>query len=539
MADRMGIDFGTSTTLVSNRAGEGPVRVLPIGQVDAWMPSLVGYGSNGVVVGEDALALPERSVIRSIKTDLLTRLSVRTISPPMGPTVDLEVRPAITDLLAEVAARCEQRGFPLVGRPVRLSCPANWPAAPRLDLVRAAKDAGLDASVNRMLDEPISAGVAWTMGRFLAGKPAPEGKVLVFDYGGGTLDLAVLEVVDGSPPEITVLAAAAVTEAGDRLDQAIAGELRAEAEHHPALAALDMEPEDVQHLFRLAATRLKIGLSTTPEQATRLGPGPGANMVLRYSQRQLETAFSPMLDRALRLVWSTIRATELRRRGAATPDVIRKMTEGELAKGISWVLLAGGMSRIPAVAARLTQAFPSAAVAADTSLRSPEESVVSGLAYDEVVSDLNLDRPAFDMTVELVDPSGLCVANQHAYPAFTPLYAPDQIQRGEFLLGRSAEITNPTKKRVTAKMTCRGVDGRTLPLYIDGVSEESLDVSVEPGKTVWFKLYVDGQVVLGYRQLRVDRWPVIRGGPNNRIEFVTDSRGYDDQRVGHWWGERN
>ena len=59
----VGLDFGTSTTLVA--AGHG---VVPIGSLDPWMPSLVGFADDGsIVVGEDADHAAVESVARSVK----------------------------------------------------------------------------------------------------------------------------------------------------------------------------------------------------------------------------------------------------------------------------------------------------------------------------------------------------------------------------------------------------------------------------------------------------------------------------------------
>jgi len=53
----VGIDFGTSTTLVAFREGDQEPRVIPIGRATSWMPSVIGVEGATLVVGEDALGL--------------------------------------------------------------------------------------------------------------------------------------------------------------------------------------------------------------------------------------------------------------------------------------------------------------------------------------------------------------------------------------------------------------------------------------------------------------------------------------------------
>lgn len=536
---QVGIDFGTSTILVASKVGLEPARVLPIGRATPWMPSLIGRAAGRWVVGEEAGSLAERSLVRSVKSNLYSGTPSIQVSGADGSTEVLEVQGAVTRMLSEVARRAEDVGMPLDRVPLRMSCPANWAAPPRGALVAAAGAAGLDASVNRMLDEPISAGVSWVMGRYLRNEPSPDGNVLVFDYGGGTLDVAVLRVTAATPPEITVLASSALFEAGDRLDELIGSEVREDLRDELPQEARNLAAEELDRLFRLAATRLKESLSTSEDVETAISFGAGRPLIVPYTRPSLEAAFAPMMDRALRRVWATLRATELRRRGAASPDAIRTMTEAELARNVSYVLLAGGMSRVPAVAASLARAFPTAQIIRDPSVATPEEAVVAGLVHEEVVSELNLDRPAFDMRAVFVAPSsGAIVGEQSLYDAFTPLYSQDQILRGESQLGRGATVANRSGQRVIARLECVGIDGVVVPLYVNGRNDVTLDADLRPHGQTRFKLYVDGRVVFGHHELRVDRWPVIRGGPNNRIEFRREHVRYEDFQAPGWWGER-
>ena len=65
MKRTVGIDFGTSTTLISSRDDGVPAKVLSLGELNPWIPSIVGLDESGkLLVGEDALKLaPERICI--------------------------------------------------------------------------------------------------------------------------------------------------------------------------------------------------------------------------------------------------------------------------------------------------------------------------------------------------------------------------------------------------------------------------------------------------------------------------------------------
>src|SRR5262245_53051257 len=99
----IGIDFGTTTTLVAERPPGGLSRTVPIGTTRPWIPSLVAEEPGGaLVVGEEAQAERPDRIVRSVKSGITTGSdSIRV--PATGRPVS--VRDAVSRIVAETVAR--------------------------------------------------------------------------------------------------------------------------------------------------------------------------------------------------------------------------------------------------------------------------------------------------------------------------------------------------------------------------------------------------------------------------------------------------
>ncbi|MCC5953695.1 MAG: Hsp70 family protein [Acidimicrobiia bacterium] len=532
----LGIDFGTSTLLVGHRSEGGSAQIVPVGQSTTWMPTVAAPVSSGdsLAFGEEAVGFGELSLIRSVKSVLASdETSVRRTSPD-GEAVEVCVDDVVVALLREAVRRAEVAD-PSVKHctNIRLGCPAVWDGATRDRLSSLANKAGLAVGAADLLDEPIAAGISWVTHRRLAGHSVPEGRTLVFDYGGGTLDVALLEVEDGPKPEITVLSAAGFNEAGDSLDSQLADHLTAELVARDV--DLDTEAEDVRRVLEMAAGRLKMQLTDAPSAATTL-PAAYGSQKLSLKRSDLDSVFAPQLERAIQLTHGVLRGAELRVRGS-DPASIKRQPIDSLVRSVDHVLLAGGMSRIPSVGMRLSQEFPHAHQARDPLIDHPEEAVVSGLTLGEVVSRLNLHRPGFSFVLE--DERG----DRHTlYQAFTPLYSPAQVMAGQSQLGVPCTVTGLTPR---AFLYCESMEGERLPLDIDNTVQDQLTFRTLNGR-VQFKLYVDGRIALQGRQsmvFRVERWPVLRSqdgsGAAFRLRTDRSMSEWDPIDDPGWWRERN
>ncbi|WP_458244319.1 Hsp70 family protein [Streptomyces sp. MAI_2237] len=539
----VGIDFGTATTLVTQRLPYSYAETVPIGSSTAWLPSTVAASPDGeLMFGEAAEAIGGPGAVRSVKQcitdDRYGPLSLGTHA--RGAQMFTPDR-LIVALLRHVLLLAKANEAETEDADFRLACPAIWDGPRRKRLAQLAVEAGIPVTVADIIDEPIAAGLAWSEGCHDRDGQPPEGTVLVFDYGGGTLDIAVMSVgedLDDLEPELTVLSARGVPEAGDALDQRIAKHLERDLEAAGIRVDRLADPRTVRSLLLLAARRLKVLLSDTrfDAQSVPLGGGYTALPMLEYTRERLEAAFRPQLDRALEFVRAALCEARLRRR--MTPDLksLARMSIQELAGDVDYVLLAGGMSQIPLVREEFLRYFPHARVEYDQSLETPEESVATGLVVrSDRYHRLNLPRPGFDLVLEWRDRDGR-ISRELLYPAFQPLYTPDRIFRREGGLahrydGQVPGLTGDTN----AALRAVSVDGKPLDFVVDGRSMPHLPVMLRRFTDFTFALKVSGEIYVrdcAYQEsrFRVERWPILRGGERASVSLSTVGNGFPEQR---------
>jgi molecular chaperone DnaK len=189
----------------------------------------------------------------------------------------------------------------------------------------AGKIAGLD--VKRIINEPTAASLAYGLDK------ESDQTILVFDLGGGTFDVSVLEIGDGV---FEVKSTAGDNHlGGDNFDKAIVDWLVAEFKREQGID-LQADPMALQRLYE-AAEKAKIELSTTQETQINLPfitadqSGP-KHLDARFTRAKLAELTSPLLDRVVAPVRQAL--DDAKEKGAAKID---------------HVVLVGGMTRMPAV----------------------------------------------------------------------------------------------------------------------------------------------------------------------------------------------
>ena len=328
----VGIDLGTTNSVISILRQGRPWPIAVEGH--PIVPSVVHLAEDGGFrVGREARNLellhPERTV-RSVKrkmgSDHRYALGGQTMSPE-------QLSAAVLTKL-KVGAEAE------LGRPVSdvvITVPAYFDDSQRRATLRAGELAGLN--VLRLLNEPTSASLIYDQTGPARAAGEPE-LVLVYDLGGGTFDVSVLEVFEGVR-EVRATAGN-TTLGGDDFDELVLGLFLQELKAHQAVDPRE-DPRAMARLRRLAEeTKIRLSTETAvaikEEFLTQTGGRP-VHLQLEVTRRQLERLIAPLVDSTL----------ELCRRALADAG----LTADQLAR----VCLVGGSTRIPLVRSRLEEAF--------------------------------------------------------------------------------------------------------------------------------------------------------------------------------------
>ncbi|MBC8102246.1 MAG: Hsp70 family protein [Cytophagales bacterium] len=187
LAPIIGIDLGTSTSAIAHLA-DGRAELLQDEQGDRIIPSVVQLTQNldfavGSVAKHSAITYHDRTtqeVKRLMGTKELVRLASRTYRPE--------------EIAAQILAHLKRAAESKLGegtvRDIVLSVPARFENDAREATKRAAEMVGLN--VLRLINEPTAAALSYGLDRL-----REDQKILVFDFGGGTLDVTVLEMFGG------------------------------------------------------------------------------------------------------------------------------------------------------------------------------------------------------------------------------------------------------------------------------------------------------------------------------------------------------
>jgi molecular chaperone DnaK (HSP70) len=345
----VGIDLGTTNSLVAIRAGKG-ARVLRDRDGEPLVPSMVCFHPDGrTLVGREAKALrlefPDRTVF-SIKrligrsaTEVAAearRLPYRVVAGDRDlPRVRIgEVMWSPEAISARILQAVKTTAELALGQPVQaavVTVPAWFDDAQRQATKDAAALAGLDCL--RILNEPTAAALAYGI------DGAQDGTVLVYDLGGGTFDVSILRIEDGV---FRVLATAGDTHlGGDDFDLLLADRILGSLPKGAVLpktatkAAID-DPFVLQSV-RSAAEGLKIRLSDATDAELQLDLGHRGTATLRVTRAEFEGAIAPLVQRTLDCVQRAVKDAGLR------------------LDQIDDVVLVGGSTRVPLVRERLQQ----------------------------------------------------------------------------------------------------------------------------------------------------------------------------------------
>ena len=329
MGKLIGIDLGTTKSCAAVWQDGAPVMI-PNREGNRTTPSVVALVGGKRLVGEAAVRqaelTPER-IVRSIKREMGTSARIRMDGHQYSPA----------EISAMILRQLREDAEEYLGEPVTeavISVPAYFTDAQRQATRDAATIAGL--TVRRMLNEPTAAALAYGVNN------EPVSKVMVYDLGGGTFDVSVLDIRD---KQIKVLATAGNSRlGGDDIDRMLCEMLcrRAAAQFSGLLAdgrqseeSLLLNSPKITGLLTRAAVGAKITLSSEPEaKISVMLPVGGKEPVLFetvVTRSEFEQLIRPLIEMTMEPVRQVLSDSHL------NPEDINK------------VLMVGGCTRIPAV----------------------------------------------------------------------------------------------------------------------------------------------------------------------------------------------
>ena len=322
MTRAVGIDLGTTNSVVSVLEGGEPV-VIANAEGARTTPSVVAFAKNGeVLVGEVA----KRQAVTNVDR------TVRSVKRHMGTdwTIDLDGKKyTAQEISARTLMKLKRDAEAYLGENVSdavITVPAYFSDAQR----QATKEAGEIAGLNvlRIINEPTSAALAYGLD-----KGDKEQTILVFDLGGGTFDVSLLEIGDGV---VEVKATSGDNNlGGDDWDNAIVNSLVTTFKNAHGID-LSKDKMAMQRL-REAAEKAKIELSSSMQTSINLpyitaGADGPLHLEETLTRAQFESMTRDLLDRTKAPFQAVVK------------DAGIKVSD------IDQVVLVGGSTRMPAVA---------------------------------------------------------------------------------------------------------------------------------------------------------------------------------------------
>jgi len=403
MSKIIGIDLGTTNSCVAVMDG-GKVKIIENSEGDRTTPSIIAYpkDSDEVLVGQpakrQAVTNPEntlyaikRLIGRRFEEDAVQKdidlVPYKIVKADNGDAwVEVKGKKmASPEISAKVIAKMKKTAEDYLGEEVTeavITVPAYFNDSQR----QATKDAGKIAGlvVKRIINEPTAAALAYGVDKLKGDKT-----VAVFDLGGGTFDISIIEMeeIDGEKHFEVLSTNGDTFLGGEDFDQKIIGYLVDEFEKEQGID-LRNDPMALQRL-KEAAEKAKIELSSTEQTDVNLpyvtadASGP-KHMNIKITRAKLEALVGDLVQRSI------------------DPCKVALKDAGLTAKDIEEVILVGGSTRMPMVGEKVKEFFgkePKRDV-------NPDEAVAMGAAIQagvlggEVKDVLLLDVTPLSLGIE-------------------------------------------------------------------------------------------------------------------------------------------
>ncbi|AEG31824.1 molecular chaperone DnaK [Thiomicrospira cyclica] len=357
MSKIIGIDLGTTNSCVAVMEGND-VKVIPNAEGARTTPSIVAYANDGeVLVGDSAkrqAVTNPKNTLFAIKRLIGRRFEDKEVKKDIGMVpyaivaadngdawVDVDGKKmSPQEVSARTLQKMKKTAEDYLGHEVTeavITVPAYFNDAQRQATKDAGKIAGLE--VKRIINEPTAAALAYGMD-----KAKGDSKIAVYDLGGGTFDISIIEVADlDGEKQVEVLSTNGDTFlGGEDFDKQIMDYLVAEFKKEQGVD-LTNDPLALQRL-REAAEKAKIELSSREQTDINLpyitadASGP-KHMNIKITRAKFESLVEDLVTRSIE------------------PCKIALKDAGLSASEIDDVILVGGSTRVPMVQARVKEFF--------------------------------------------------------------------------------------------------------------------------------------------------------------------------------------
>ena len=357
MAKIIGIDLGTTNSCVAVMEGKD-VKVIPNAEGARTTPSIVAYTSDGeVLVGDSAkrqAVTNPKNTLFAIKRLIGRRFEDKEVKKDIGMVpykivaadngdawVDVDGKKmSPQEISARTLQKMKKTAEDYLGHEVTeavITVPAYFNDAQRQATKDAGKIAGLE--VKRIINEPTAAALAYGMD-----KAKGDSKIVVYDLGGGTFDVSIIEVADlDGEKQVEVLSTNGDTFlGGEDFDKQIMDYLVAEFKKDQGVD-LTNDPLALQ-LLRESAEKAKIELSSREQTDINLpyitadATGP-KHLNMKITRAKFESLIEDLVARSIE------------------PCRIALKDAGLNASEIDDVILVGGSTRVPMVQARVKEFF--------------------------------------------------------------------------------------------------------------------------------------------------------------------------------------
>lgn len=344
-----GVDLGTSNSAIAVSANDR-VAILDI-EGKKTMPSVVTLRSDGdIIVGNQArnraIIEPDNTII-SIKREMGNPTWTKEVNGVTYAPEDISEK-----ILSKLIEQAERNApFDLVGTPskVVLCIPANFSDLQRKASIQAAELAGLN--VVTLIEEPVAAAIAYAL------EKDRDQTILVYDLGGGTFDVSILDVKSkiGAPADLRILAKEGVPVlGGDDFDRKIIELLASRLQETSGIDVLDLRKDsgvserhlrEVQQRLKDAAIQAKHELAESESTHISLldvlkdEGGKAHSVEVELTRDDFNGMIRAYIDETIACVAKAIESASL------TKDQISR------------IILVGGSTRVPLVRIALTDFF--------------------------------------------------------------------------------------------------------------------------------------------------------------------------------------